>query len=110
MREYSNGAYSVFVYFCSKILVEYPFQILIPILVSASSYFAIGLQAHVANFFVFCTCLVLVNLCGTNIGLMLSSAFRDVSIALSLAPLFVLPLMLFSGFFISYDDTPGKWK
>jgi len=107
MREYSNGAYSVFVYFFSKILVEYPFQILIPILVSASSYFAVGLQAHVANFFVFCTCLVLVNLVGTNIGLMLSSAFSDVSIALSLAPLFVLPLMLFSGFFISYDDTPG---
>jgi ATP-binding cassette subfamily G (WHITE) protein 1 len=107
MREYSNGAYSVFVYFFSKILVEYPFQILIPILVSASSYFAVGLQAHVANFFVFCTCLVLVNLVGTNIGLMLSSAFSDVSIALSLAPLFVLPLMLFSGFFISYDDTPA---
>lgn len=107
MREYSNGAYSVFVYFFSKILVEYPFQIMIPILVSASSYFAVGLQAHVVNFFVFCTCLVLVNLVGTNIGLMLSSAFSDVSIALSLAPLFVLPLMLFSGFFISYDDTPG---
>ncbi len=38
IREYSNGAYSVFAYFCSKILVEYPFQILIPILVAASSY------------------------------------------------------------------------
>ena len=106
IREHSNGAYSVLVYFCSKILVEYPFQIVIPILVAASSYFAIGLQASVGHFLVFCTALVLVNLCGTNIGLMLSSAFRDVSIALSLAPLFVLPLMLFSGFFISYDDTP----
>ena len=106
IREYSNGAYSVFNYFCSKILVEYPFQIFIPILVAASTYFAVGLQAHFWNFFVFCASLVMVNLCGTNIGLMLSSAFRDVSVALSLAPLFVLPLMLFSGFFISYEDTP----
>jgi len=106
IREYSNGAYSVFVYFCSKILVEYPFQILIPVLVSASSYFAIGLQQDGCKFAIFCLCLVMVNLCGTNIGLLLSSAFRDVAVALSLAPLFVLPFMLFSGFFISYEDTP----
>lgn len=107
IREYSNGAYSVFVYFCSKILVEYPFQVIIPIFMAATSYFAIGLQASGCNFGIYCLCLVLVNLCGTNIGLVLSSAFSDVAVALSLAPLFVLPLMLFSGFFISYEDTPA---
>ena len=107
IREYSNGAYSVFVYFCSKILVEYPFQIVIPVVIAASSYFAVGLQATGLKFAVFCVSLVMVNLCGTNIGLMLSSAFRDVAVALSLAPLFVLPFMLFSGFFISYEDVPA---
>eukprot|EP00216_Chloropicon_sp_CCMP2111_P004459 CAMPEP_0198240856 /NCGR_PEP_ID=MMETSP1446-20131203/5847_1 /TAXON_ID=1461542 ORGANISM="Unidentified sp, Strain CCMP2111" /NCGR_SAMPLE_ID=MMETSP1446 /ASSEMBLY_ACC=CAM_ASM_001112 /LENGTH=732 /DNA_ID=CAMNT_0043923635 /DNA_START=336 /DNA_END=2534 /DNA_ORIENTATION=- len=106
MREYANGAYSVGAYFCSKILVEYPFQILTPIVVALSSYWAIGLQSSLSKFSIFAVTIVMINLCGSNIGLALSSAFRDISIALSLAPLFVLPLMLFSGFFISYEDTP----
>lgn len=106
LREHSNGTYAVGAYFCSKVLVEYPFQIAIPMLISLSSYFAIGLQPTCEKFAVFSCALILMNLCGSNIGLALSSLFSDISIALSLAPLFVVPLMLFSGFFISYEDTP----
>jgi hypothetical protein len=49
----------------------------------------------VLNLFIY----VLLSLCGNSIGLWAGCIFNDPKVATSLMPLFVMPIVLFSGFF-----------
>jgi len=49
----------------------------------------------VINIFVY----ILMSLAGNSIGLMGGSMFSDVKVASGVIPMFIMPLMLFSGFF-----------
>jgi len=46
-------------------------------------------------------------MCGDSIGLVIASFVPDVALGLVVAPMIVLPLMMFSGFFLNTDSTPA---
>ena len=39
-------------------------------------------------------------LCGSGLGILIASVFPDIAVALQVAPVIILPLMIFSGLFI----------
>lgn len=46
--------------------------------------------------------------CGATLGVFVSCLFNDIAVALSVMPMFLLPLMVFSGFFVN-SKTLGWW-
>jgi hypothetical protein len=50
--------------------------------------------------------LVLLDNCGAAIGVFVSCLFNEISIALAVVPMVILPLMVFSGFFVNTNSIP----
>jgi len=98
--------YSTLPYFAARVLVDLPLKIVCPVILGSISYWSVGLQADGEKFAVCLLTLVLLALSGNSIGLFLGCLFEDVSIALLVAPMVILPLMMFSGFFLNPESTP----
>ncbi|KAI9216872.1 ABC-2 type transporter-domain-containing protein [Blastocladiella britannica] len=103
-REYGAGYYSLPAFFLSKVGTELPFQLTFPIILVAILYWMVGLQNTVLNFVVMCAFAIVMSLCGTAIGTLAACAFNDLSVALAVVPLLLLPLMIFSGLFVNTGD------
>jgi len=105
-REQALGMYSTPAFFVTKILTELPHSIVLPFLQTCILYWAIGLQNKAENFFLFCA----INICntnaGTSLGIFIASCFSDLRVTLIVAPPLILPLMIFSGFFINTESIP----
>jgi ABC-type multidrug transport system permease subunit len=93
--------YNLPAYFFSKIIIELPMQCLFPALLILVTYFMVGFQLNVNNFFGMLIVAVMQNNTGFAMGTCISCAVPDVTVALALVPLIILPLMFFSGFFIA---------
>lgn len=100
-REYGSGMYSLPAYFASKTLVEVPFMIILPLLMTLFTYFAIGLQTAADKFFICALGVILNAIFGGALGLFSSCTFRDIHIAHVFVPMILLPLMIFSGLFVN---------
>mmetsp|Transcript_20390 Transcript_20390/g.49326 ORF Transcript_20390/g.49326 Transcript_20390/m.49326 type:complete len:724 (-) Transcript_20390:11-2182(-) len=105
-RERSVGMYTTLAYFCSKILVELPMNIIFPFIQGTIAYWLIGFQPFVGKWLVWCINFVLLNNVGTAFGITIACTFKSLEVTLAVAPLFILPLMLFSGFFVSSTGIP----
>lgn len=111
LREQENNMYSTLPYFLARIAVDIPLKIFCPVLFGTISYWCVGFQADAILYFWAMLILVLLALTGNAMGLFLACIFPDVAVALMAAPLFILPLMMFSGFFLNAESTPVylKW-
>ncbi|KAI9159194.1 hypothetical protein H9P43_008531 [Blastocladiella emersonii ATCC 22665] len=100
-REYGAGYYRLPAFFFSKMAVEFPFQLAMPALLVAILYWMVGLQNDAGKFIITIVVTIAMALCGTAIGTLAACAFDDLSVALTIVPLLLLPLMLVSGLFAS---------
>lgn len=50
--------------------------------------------------------MVLLDNCGASLGILVSCIFNDIAIAISVMPMVILPLMVFSGFFVNSNAIP----
>jgi ABC-type multidrug transport system permease subunit len=91
----------------SKNLVELPPQITAPILLSIGVYFSLGLNDEAGRFPVFIIISILLTMCGVSVGLLAGCMFSDIGQAVAIAPLFVIPHMLFAGFLTNTDSIPA---
>ncbi|ORX71724.1 hypothetical protein K493DRAFT_309285 [Basidiobolus meristosporus CBS 931.73] len=107
LREHGGGYYSVSAYFFSKIIVELPINIIMPIIFSSITYWMIGLQADAGKFFIYMLVNVMVALCGSALGILLGSFFKRLQIALAITPAIVLPLMMFGGLLVNNGSAPA---
>lgn len=105
-RERSIGMYSTIAYFVSKIVVELPHNVIIPFIQSQIAYFMLGLQWSVWKWLSFWVTVVTLNNVGNAFGIVIGCMFRDLEATLAVAPLFILPLMLFSGLFVNSGGIP----
>ena len=69
-------------------------------------FFAVGFQLTFSNYINTVLIMILLNYTGMSMGLILASVFSDIAVALLIAPLIIMPLMMFSGFFLNADSTP----
>lgn len=107
LREQANRMYSVFIYFQTKTMTELPFNLLVPLIYCVIVYFAQGLNPSFESFITFyliLSALIQVNLA---MGYMLSSVFHDFAVANMMGPTFMMPLILFSGFYANANTIPS---
>lgn len=105
LKEYASNTYRVSSYYFGRSAIEIPIVVIVPILFSLISYYIVGLNDHnVGKLFIFTLMNILVALAGNAIGLLAGSAFSDPKVASSVAPLFIMPLMLFSGLYVNADS------
>ncbi|KAJ3835049.1 hypothetical protein EV361DRAFT_798215 [Lentinula raphanica] len=104
MRERSNGYYSSFTYFSSKILFDIlPLRLVPPLMFGGIVYGLIGLVPTVGTFWKFILALVLFNLTTASVVLWLSIAFESVSVASLVGTLIMLYNLLFTGLLINRE-------
>ena len=111
LREQENNMYHTFPYFAAKVMCDVPLKVVAPSLFGTIAYWTVGFQASGHKFALAIATLVLLAHAGTAIGLFLACLFPEIAVALAVAPLVILPLMMFSGFFLNPESTPVflKW-
>ncbi|KAL0067761.1 FAD-dependent urate hydroxylase [Marasmius tenuissimus] len=107
IRERSNGYYSSFTYFSSKILFDIlPLRLVPPLIFGGIVYGLAGLVPTVVAFWKFILVLVLFNLTTATFVLWLSIAFANTSVASLVGTLVMLYNLLFTGLLINRDTVP----
>jgi ATP-binding cassette, subfamily G (WHITE), eye pigment precursor transporter len=104
LREAHNKLYTVSAYFFGKLIAEIPLAILVPILNSSIVYFYLGLNPD--TFFMHCWIEILVYTAGAAYTLIISVAFDEKKLAVTLIPVLLIPLQLVSGFFVTEKRYP----
>jgi ABC-type multidrug transport system permease subunit len=101
-----SNSYSTSAYFWGRSFATFPFDIAFPFLFISICYFACHLNNEAGIFFYAVLILELVYWHASSYGLFISTLFKDVTTALTLVPVLLIPLMLLGGFFINLNDTP----
>jgi len=105
-----EGLYGPGVYYVTKIIPEIPPLILEVFLFSVIFYWMLNLHHTGAAFLIFYGFLILIVFAGQAFTSFLVCIFPDTSIAIALFPIFFLPPMLFSGFYMNSNSTPVYFK
>jgi ABC-type multidrug transport system permease subunit len=66
------------------------------------------LAQTVGQFFFFLLTYILLHIAGSSVGILIGSIVQDAKSVSAVVPLVILPLILFSGFFVNRDTMP-KW-
>ncbi len=96
--------YSVPAYYAGKILVELPVLVTTPMLFSCIVYFGIGVTHTASQFFYFYLIILLLTQCAASFGYFMSSIFNKEETAVALAPVIMMPIILFGGQFANSDN------
>lgn len=103
-REKASNMYSTGIYYLTKYMAELPSNIIFPILSTTISYWMIGFNDHPIPWLIVCGFTILLNVVGHAVGMLLTCAILDTGIVIKIQPMIVLPLMIFSGFFVNADS------
>jgi len=114
IREFESGLYRLPAYFLSRTCVEFPFKVFFPIIGGTILYWLIGFQAVASKYVIMVVTMVILENCGTALGIFVASFFSDIAVALAVVPMLLMPLMIFSGFFVNAQTSPAflnwiKW-
>jgi len=108
IRDQYSGMYRVWTYFLGKMLSELPFGVIIAFATAITGYWFIGLANTASQFFIFTLTVWVQMYVGGSIGLLLGCAMPNPELAVSLSPVFIIPFMLFGGFFTNLNSI-GPW-
>ena len=103
LREHRLGYYRLPAYFCAKLAVELPYQVIFPVLLLSIVYPMAGLRSGFGHFLMACIIAVLTALNGMAIGTLAATVFNSVDIALVILPLLLIPMMVFSGLMVNLN-------
>jgi ABC-type polysaccharide/polyol phosphate export permease len=111
LRESANKSYFALPYFLGKNVVEFPFQTLFPIIFSAITYYAMGMDSDISKFIFFTLVLVVSNFLGTSFGFFVGTVFDNFSAAQAVTGLVINLPMMFNGVFANLNSFPSylKW-
>ena len=97
LREQANKMYGISAYFMAKTMVELPVFFFSPLLGTIIIYFGMRLEFTANQFFGHYLSIVLINLSASSIGYGVSSLFENPATSQAMAPIIVLPAILFGG-------------
>ncbi len=99
--------YTVMPYYIAKVVMELPMSFILPMISEIIIYFGVGLTVTASQFFYFYLILYMLMFCSSSMGYLLSSIFTNAEAAAGLAPIVIMPFMLFSGFFANAGSYPA---
>lgn len=98
LKEYGSGFYGILPYYLSKLAVELPIISLFPFISGLIYYYIVNFNNDAVRLFSHLGGLIVLSIVGSMFGMFIGTVITDFSIALEIAPLFFLPMMLFSGY------------
>ncbi|GMT24053.1 hypothetical protein PFISCL1PPCAC_15350, partial [Pristionchus fissidentatus] len=105
-REHKARIYSVESYYMAKSLAELPQNTILPLLYSIIVYFATGLVRTFSKFIIFSVISILQVWVATSIAYAGACIFGEEGLAVTYIPLYILPMLIFGGFYINYESIP----
>ena len=91
LREVNNNMYTPSPYFWAKVFSELPFSIAIPSVFGCLTFFAINYTSGDGQFFIFLLILILIYNASAGYALIISTAFSNKQMAVTLTPILVIP-------------------
>ena len=91
--------YSVIPYYMTKVFIEMPVYVIVPLVNLLIVYFAIGVRYQASGFFYFYLSQFLIAMCASSFGYLIASIFSNGTLAVELAPIIIMPMILFAGLF-----------
>ena len=105
--------YDIWVYATTKLIAEIPIMCFVPFLFLLITYFAIGLNDQLSQFFAYYFVLMFMIQAATAMGYALSSVFNHETTAVAFAPIVNMPLNLLGGYMISlpgiFQQSPQRY-
>ncbi|EFO83464.1 hypothetical protein GCK72_010816 [Caenorhabditis remanei] len=107
LRENANGVYRTSAYFLAKNIAELPQYIILPVLYNTIVYWLSGLYPNFWNYCFASLVTILITNVAISISYAVATIFANTDVAMTVLPIFVVPIMAFGGFFITFDAIPS---
>jgi len=104
LREHINGMYRTDTFFLAKQLVETPLYVLEASIMFSIIYWIAGLNPEAERFFIALGIVILILQVINSLGFFLSSISPNADFALAIAPVLIIPMMLFGGFYLNTES------
>ncbi|KHN71601.1 ABC transporter ATP-binding protein/permease wht-1 [Toxocara canis] len=106
LREHRAGIYRAETYYIAKSFAEMPQYTILPIIYSIVVYFMSGLNESIDSFFTYTALTVVLTYVAISIAYAGACVFGEDSLALTYMPCFILPMLVFGGFYINFHSIP----
>lgn len=109
LQEQSSSMYGAGTYYLAKVIAEIPLNIVFPTVYVIITYFSWGLAPGATAFFNHYAIALCISYCGNAFGLMAAAMFPSTEIAMTMTPLFLMPMLLVGGLFANTERLEPYW-